>query len=208
MVCGRGAGIAGADVDLGRRDVGILLDRQREDRAEPGEHDDDRDDPGEDRPIDEDPRHRPLAAAAPRPPAGRAAGLAAAPSFAARSAGTGRIGAPVLRLAVPWVIDLVAGVEPAGHHPVGAEGAVGDDACAARPCCPARRRTRTPRPPMSRWSAGCGTRNALGSTAWVKTRLDEHAGQQQCPADWGTARAGSRCRCFGRRSSRRTGRCR
>jgi hypothetical protein len=41
----RGAGVAGADIDLRRRDVGILFYRQRADRAQPGEHDNDRQHP-------------------------------------------------------------------------------------------------------------------------------------------------------------------
>src|SRR3546814_19241037 len=51
---GRGARIAGADVDLDRGDIGILLDRQRKDRAQPAQHDDDRQHPGENRSVDED----------------------------------------------------------------------------------------------------------------------------------------------------------
>ena len=74
-VAAEAPGIAGANVDLGRRDVGILRDRQREDRADSAEHDDDRENPGEDRSFDEDPRHRRLAAALPlhRPSSRRAA---------------------------------------------------------------------------------------------------------------------------------------
>ena len=50
---GRGAGIGRADIDLRRRDVGILLDRQRKKRARSPQHDDDRQHPGKDRPVDE-----------------------------------------------------------------------------------------------------------------------------------------------------------
>ncbi len=51
---GGGAGIARADVDLGRRDIRVLFDRQLGQRADAEQHDDDRQHPGEDRPIDED----------------------------------------------------------------------------------------------------------------------------------------------------------
>ena len=57
---GRSARIAGADVDVGGRDIGILLDRQRQQRADPAKHHDDRQHPGENRPVDEDARHRPV----------------------------------------------------------------------------------------------------------------------------------------------------
>ncbi len=50
---GRGTGVIGADVHLRRRDIGILLDRQRHQTAGAQQHDEDRHDPGEDRPIDE-----------------------------------------------------------------------------------------------------------------------------------------------------------
>ncbi|CRQ53393.1 hypothetical protein PAERUG_P45_London_17_VIM_2_12_12_00116 [Pseudomonas aeruginosa] len=54
---GRGAGIAGADVDHRRRDVRVLGDRQEADRQDPGEHDQQGDHPGEDRPVNEETSH-------------------------------------------------------------------------------------------------------------------------------------------------------
>ena len=51
---GTGTRIAGRDVDRGRRDVGILRDRQPQDRHRTQEHGDDRDHGGEDRPVDEE----------------------------------------------------------------------------------------------------------------------------------------------------------
>ncbi len=53
---GRSTRIAGTNVDRRRGDVRILFDGQRENRAQPREHDDDRDDPREDGAIDEDAR--------------------------------------------------------------------------------------------------------------------------------------------------------
>src|SRR3546814_18319115 len=54
---GRCARIGGADIDLRRRDVRILLDRQRKERADAAEHDDDRQHPCKDRTVDEKTRH-------------------------------------------------------------------------------------------------------------------------------------------------------
>src|SRR3546814_2632298 len=62
---GRRAGIGGADIDLRRRDIGILLDRQREERADAAEHDDDRQHPGKDRAVDEKTRHAALSSLRP-----------------------------------------------------------------------------------------------------------------------------------------------
>ena len=54
---GRGARVAGADVDRRRRDVRIHRDRQLRDRQRAEQHDDDRDDPREDGPVDEEACH-------------------------------------------------------------------------------------------------------------------------------------------------------
>src|SRR3546814_17331319 len=62
---GRRAGIGGADIDLRRRDIGILLDRQRKERADAAEHDDDRQHPGKDWTVDEKKRHAGLSALRP-----------------------------------------------------------------------------------------------------------------------------------------------
>src|SRR3546814_16183609 len=57
---GRRAGIGGADIDLRRRDIGILLDRQRKERADAAAHDADRQHPGKAWTVDEQPRHAAL----------------------------------------------------------------------------------------------------------------------------------------------------
>src|SRR3546814_6791689 len=62
---GRRAGIGVADIDLRRRDIGILLDRQRKERADAAEHDDDRQHPGKDWTVDEKTRHAALSALRP-----------------------------------------------------------------------------------------------------------------------------------------------
>src|SRR3546814_19757294 len=62
---GRRAGIGGADIDLRRRDIGILLDRQRKERADAAEHDDDRQHPGKDWTVAEKTRHAALSALRP-----------------------------------------------------------------------------------------------------------------------------------------------
>jgi hypothetical protein len=54
----RGAGIAGADGDRGRRDDGILRDRQKGYGEQAAEADQQRDDPGENRAVDEESGHR------------------------------------------------------------------------------------------------------------------------------------------------------
>ena len=54
---GRGAGIGGADRDARRRDVRILLQRQRGDRQRAGEHHDDGQHPREDGAVDEEAGH-------------------------------------------------------------------------------------------------------------------------------------------------------
>ena len=58
---GVGPGIVGRDLDGRRRDLGILLDRQREQRDGADEHRHDRDDVGEDRPLDEELREHGVA---------------------------------------------------------------------------------------------------------------------------------------------------
>ena len=50
------ARIIGRDLDRGRRDLGILRDRQRRKRDRADERDDDADHAGEDRPVDEEVR--------------------------------------------------------------------------------------------------------------------------------------------------------
>ncbi len=50
----RGAGIGRGDLDRRRRDLGILRDRQDEQRAEPDQRDEDAQHRGQDRPVDED----------------------------------------------------------------------------------------------------------------------------------------------------------
>src|SRR5205085_6269225 len=107
---GRSAGIGRADVDLWRGDVGILLDRESDDRAHPHQHDDDRDHPGENRAIDEDPRHQPpLAAPRPAPPP---AWPLAGWSRCGALAGTGRTAMSGFKFAVPWTITLSPGARP------------------------------------------------------------------------------------------------
>ena len=104
-------GIGCTDVDLGRRDVGILGDRQRDDCADAHQHDDDRDHPGEDRAIDEDLRHSlaAAAAAAVRLHLSRPGG---ALTRCGAVAGTALICAPSLRFAVPCVITFSPGARP------------------------------------------------------------------------------------------------
>ena len=95
----------------GRRDVGVLRDRQRDDRADAHQHDDDRDHPGEDRAIDEDPRHA-LSQPRAEPRAPFIAPGGGALTFCGALAGTGLIGAPSLRLAVPCVMTFSPGARP------------------------------------------------------------------------------------------------
>ena len=54
----RRAGIAGRDRDRGRRDDRILRDRQQRNRDQADQADEKRDHPGEDRPVNEEARHR------------------------------------------------------------------------------------------------------------------------------------------------------
>ena len=178
-------GIGRADVDLGRRDVGILRDGKREDRADAHQHDDDRDDPGEDRPIDEDPRHR---------PSRRASACIAfiAPGGGALTrcgavAGTGLIWAPSFRLAVPCVMTFSPAARPCGDDPVGPLRAVGDD----RPLDRAIARTDDEQ---------CGIALRIAGDRLLRheerRRIDrlresrghEHARQQQRLRDWRSAR--------------------
>jgi hypothetical protein len=55
-----GPGVAGRYLDDRRRDIRKLIDRQGEQRDEPGERDEDRDDEGEFRPVDEESADHPL----------------------------------------------------------------------------------------------------------------------------------------------------
>ena len=54
---GAGAGVLAGDGDGRRRDLGILRDRQTDERHPAQDHDHDRDDGGEDRPVDEEMRN-------------------------------------------------------------------------------------------------------------------------------------------------------
>src|SRR5690606_28705483 len=95
------------DIHLGGRDVRILLDRQRRDAADPGEHDNDGNDPGEDRPVDEDARQHQLTAgeAAPGAPA-------TGPGPAGAPAGHARTGAPGVTLPTPSTITRSPAASP------------------------------------------------------------------------------------------------
>ena len=197
---GAGAGILALHVDDRRRDLGILRDRQAEERhaAENDEHD--RDDRGEDRPVDEEVRdpHRPpqlLLACGPAPaPAPCSCGVTLAPGRARTMPLTmTRSFGREARLDHPQVVENVAERDVLLRHGVVVARP------SARTCAPARCRSRHPAPAAPRRAAspeparganmpGVNRPSALANTARariVPERAVDHVVDEIHPAAMG-----------------------